>query len=232
MTEFGPPASQIFLAPFVNLTAMPRRKNTDGDGNQTVKQPRVRKKKEPSSICSTPTAEHSSSQMKLEIGHSMPVMPAVGCGSGSQMDMMMGGPPMHMQHLPNGTPCDAGPHHQQMMEEGSNGPGGIGPPFGGGPPHSHQVLIYLNIRPILCILFSGSSFRFLSTRSINNRRAWTSYTIHASSNADVQRWSTVRTFSNNDAATKWSTNGYDWCWTRAAIPFRIRRCTTPFTAGL
>lgn len=120
---------------------MPRRKNTDGDGNQTVKQPRVRKKKEPSSICSTPTTEHSSAQMKLEMGHSMPVMPP-GCGSVSQMDVMMGGPPMHVQHLPNGTPCDAGPHHQQMMEEGSNGPGGIGPPFGGGPPHSHQVHIF------------------------------------------------------------------------------------------
>jgi hypothetical protein len=135
---------------------MPRRKNVDGDAATTnVKQPRVRKKKEPSSICSTPTAEHG--MMKLEQPMHQSVMGSgfpPGCGPGGPMDGhpsmaphgMMPGGMHHLQHqgLPNGI--SGGP---QQLDEGPNGMGGPGfcgqqgppfdfyqqgPPQGGGPP--------------------------------------------------------------------------------------------------
>jgi hypothetical protein len=155
---------------------MPRRKNADGDaatannntGAQPAKQPRVRKKKEPaSSICTTPTGDHPPPGMlKLEAQQAMGGMPP-GCGGpGGPMDGpmphgMLGGPPpgMHMQHhhhpgLPNGI-GGGGPHHQ-MMEDGSNGPGGMGPAFGAGPP---QVCLNLpQPHPPLIDLSLFSSF--------------------------------------------------------------------------
>lgn len=106
-----------------------------------MKQPRVRKKKEPSSICSTPTGEHPPGGMKLEQQQPPPHqlgMPPHGCGT---MDgpmahhgMLAGPHGMHMPHpgLMNGGPGPGG--GPQMMEDGSNGPGGMGPPYGGGPP--------------------------------------------------------------------------------------------------
>ncbi|KAL7071822.1 hypothetical protein ACQ4LE_008880 [Meloidogyne hapla] len=136
---------------------MPRRKNVDGDAATTnVKQPRVRKKKEASSICSTPSADHTVGVMKLEpplhpsmIGGGFPP----GCGpGGGPMDGHHGIPPHmmhHLQHqgLPNGV--SGGP---QQLDDGPNGSVGMGgpgfcnpqgppfefyqqgPPQGGGPP--------------------------------------------------------------------------------------------------
>uniref|UniRef100_A0A914LYA8 LIM interaction domain-containing protein n=1 Tax=Meloidogyne incognita TaxID=6306 RepID=A0A914LYA8_MELIC len=131
---------------------MPRRKNVDGDAATNVKQPRVRKKKETPSICSTPSADGG---MKLEpplhqamIGGGFPP----GCGPGGGGGPMDGhhgiAPHMmhHLQHqgLPNGV--SGGP---QQLDEGPNGMGGPGfcnpqgppfdfyqqgPPQGGGPP--------------------------------------------------------------------------------------------------
>jgi len=108
---------------------MPRRKNVDGDAATNVKQPRVRKKKETPSICSTPSADGG---MKLEpplhqamIGGGFPP----GCGpggGGGPMDGHHGIPPHmlhHLQHqgLPNGV--SGGP---QQLDEGPNGMGGPG----------------------------------------------------------------------------------------------------------
>ena len=119
---------------------MPRRKNVDGDAATTnVKQPRVRKKKESSSICSTPTAEHPVGLMKLEpplhqtvIGGGFPP----GCGpggAGGPMDGHHSMPPHgimtggmhHLQHpgLPNGISSGL-----QQLDEGPNGSVGIGGP--------------------------------------------------------------------------------------------------------
>lgn len=120
---------------------MPRRKNTDGDTATTnVKQPRARKKKESSSICSTPTVEHPVGVMKLEPSLHQGIMGGgfpPGCGPGGggvpldghhsiQPHGMMPGGMHHLQHpgLPNGV---SGP---QLVDDGPNGSVGMGGPPG------------------------------------------------------------------------------------------------------
>lgn len=217
---------------------MPRRK-TDGETGtnntgQPVKQPRVRKKKEPSSICSTPTGEHPPGGLKLETPHSMGGMPPPGCGpmDGPPMPhgMMAGGMPMpgmHMQHLglPNGTPCGppgcpSGPHGQQMMDDGNNGPGGM-LPYGAGQPHPQVKLKQFLRIFVFYRLNSGQSLRVLSTRA-----SWLEFTSSfcPAANAHVlwtrgtDAWTTTSAYDDATAT--------DWSWPTSATSNGSTACAT------